>query len=93
MSQLQFDLDKAFALKKLGPLHFFLGIEVHRESTGMYLNQSKYSCDLLSRIKMEASKSCPRPMNNTSTLSVNEGVLFYDPTLNRSTAVLSHISR
>jgi hypothetical protein len=32
------DLQKDFALKDLGPLHFFLGIEVKRNSQGLVLS-------------------------------------------------------
>lgn len=38
-----------FSLKDLGPVHYFLGIEISRDSTGFYLNQRKYINDLLDR--------------------------------------------
>lgn len=54
-------LNLVFALKDLGRLHYFLGIEVHRDSSGMYLKQAKYISDLL-KFKMEHASPCPTPM-------------------------------
>jgi hypothetical protein len=41
------DLKDDFALKDLGDLHYFLGIEASRVSDGICLSQSKYTSDLL----------------------------------------------
>jgi hypothetical protein len=40
-----------FALKDLGELNYFLGIQVHRESSGLHMRQSKYIVDLLQKGK------------------------------------------
>ena len=34
-------------MKDLGPLHYFLGLEVHQPLKGMFLNQHKYTLDLI----------------------------------------------
>lgn len=36
-------LKAKFEIKDLGPLHFFLGIEVHRDPNGIYLCQTNYA--------------------------------------------------
>jgi hypothetical protein len=41
------DLKSDFALKDLGPLNFFLGIEVRHLSDDLLLSQSKYAANLL----------------------------------------------
>jgi histone deacetylase 1/2 len=41
------DLEREFALKDLGELHYFLGIEVKQTSDGLVLTQSKYSEDII----------------------------------------------
>jgi histone deacetylase 1/2 len=67
------DLQKDFALKDLGPLHFFLGIEVKRNSHGLVLSQSRYASDILSRSGMANCKSIDTPLSSTEKLSVTEG--------------------
>lgn len=41
------DLQCEFALKDLGDLHYFLGIEVKRNQEGLVLSQQKYAYDIL----------------------------------------------
>ena len=41
------DLRMDFALKDLGSLHFFLGIEVKNVASGIILSQEKYVQDIL----------------------------------------------
>lgn len=40
-------LQQSFAIKDLGDLGYFLGMEAHRTSDGLHLRQSKYILDLL----------------------------------------------
>jgi hypothetical protein len=47
LSDLLHNLQWDFALKDLGPLHYFLGIEVSRSPDGLWLSQKKYTTDLL----------------------------------------------
>ena len=48
-----------FALKDLGPLHYFLGIEVVRRTDGFFLHQQKYAHELLERAGMLNCKPAP----------------------------------
>jgi hypothetical protein len=41
-----------FFLKDLSELNYFLGIQVHREPSGLHMRQSKYIVDLLQKAKM-----------------------------------------
>lgn len=45
--------NQKFSLKDLGPLHFFLGIEVKKIKEGLHLCQHKYIKHLLDKISLE----------------------------------------
>ena len=75
-------LRQSFALKDLGPLHHFLGIEVVPNNTGMVLSQQKYILDLLARTHMLGSKPCHTSMATSSKLT-REGTPLSDPSLYR----------
>jgi histone deacetylase 1/2 len=68
------NLNHEFALKDLGDLHYFLGLEAHKQRNGLILNQEKYASDLLKRVGMDVCTSCPTPLCTTDTLSLHDGV-------------------
>lgn len=70
------DLTKEFALKDLGELHYFLGIEVTRTEDGILLTQAKYASDVLRRVGMQDCKPVNTPLLTSEKLSVNEGDLL-----------------
>lgn len=78
-------LASQFSLKDLGPLHFFLGIQVTPTSFGIHLSQPSYIHSLLLRTKMDGAKPCASPMSPSDSLSKNCGVPMTDPHLYRST--------
>ena len=67
------DLQKDFALKDLGDLHYFLGIEVKRGSNGMILSQEKYANDVLKRSGMNRCKPVDTPLSSSEKLSITDG--------------------
>jgi histone deacetylase 1/2 len=67
------DLGLDFALKDLGELHYFLGIEVKKVHDGIILSQEKYANDLLSRVNMKLCKSVTTPLSLSEKLSLYEG--------------------
>jgi histone deacetylase 1/2 len=68
-------LGSEFALKDLGKLHYFLGLEVTYSGDGLTLSQQKYSQDLLRRTGMLACKAALSPMSSTEILS-DGGILL-----------------
>ncbi|KAK1693430.1 hypothetical protein QYE76_010127 [Lolium multiflorum] len=69
-------LGSEFALKDLGKLHYFLGLEVTYSGDGLTLSQQKYSHDLLRRAGMLACKAALTPMSSTEILSADGGLLL-----------------
>lgn len=67
-------LKSDFALKDLGDLHYFLGIEVTKVRDRLVLSQRKYANDLLKRIGMENCKASNTPMSTSKKLSAHQGV-------------------
>ena len=70
------DLRKDFALKDLGNLHYFLGIEVQRDKQELLLSQEKYAQEILSRVGMIKCKAAPTPLSTSEKLSSHEGELL-----------------
>ncbi|KAK1610470.1 hypothetical protein QYE76_034143 [Lolium multiflorum] len=67
------NLSGDFAVKDLGALHYFLGLEVARSSAGLTLTQQKYSMDLLRRAGMLQCKHAITPMSASDRLSAFDG--------------------
>jgi histone deacetylase 1/2 len=67
------DLQKEFALKDLGDLHYFLGIEVKKARDGLVLSQQRYATDILARSGMSRCKAIDTPLSSTEKLSAYEG--------------------
>lgn len=71
--KLLLQLQEAFAVKDLGSLSYFLGIEVNKLPEGIVLTQHKYIHDLLRRTNMLSAKGVSTPMLATEKLSLHEG--------------------
>ena len=71
-----------FAIKDLGPLHFFLGNEAVPVPNGLFLTQCRYIKDLLSRTKMTYASQSPLLCH---VVSAFHGDSLPDPTEYRST--------
>lgn len=65
-------LHSVIQVKDLGNLKYFLGIEVARSKAGIYLNQRKYTLDLLSDAKITGVKPCDTPMEQHVRLTTAE---------------------
>ncbi|XP_019420714.1 PREDICTED: uncharacterized protein LOC109330901 [Lupinus angustifolius] len=79
------DLSSTFAFKQLGPLDYFLGIEVkHRKDGSLFLSQSKYIRDLLDRANLSSTKAINTPMASNCKLTKHGTDYFEDPTFYRS---------
>jgi hypothetical protein len=78
------DLDSDFALKDLGPLRYFLGIEVTKVADRICLSQTKYAKDLLQRANMLSCKHAPTPISGMLLAHEGGPISFEDATRYRS---------
>ena len=66
-------------LEMLGSLHYFLGIKVDRDTSNLYLSQTKYTVDILHHCKMVGAKPCAIPMASGLKLSQYSGDPLSNP--------------
>lgn len=67
-------------MKDLGPLHYFLGMEVYRQGRTVILRQQKDALDLLRRADMLDSRPFATPLTSGTELPKLDGTAFSDPT-------------
>ncbi|XP_066324475.1 uncharacterized mitochondrial protein AtMg00810-like [Miscanthus floridulus] len=82
-----------FAIKDLGELHFFLGIDVKRTLTGFYLSQQQYADDILERAAMMNCRTASTPIDAKGKLSADGPPLEDAKTYRSITALLKRILR
>ncbi|GKA35263.1 putative RNA-directed DNA polymerase [Tanacetum coccineum] len=70
-------LGSAFALKDLGPLNYFLGIEIVPHVSGILLSQKKYILELLQSAGLSNCNPVSSPMVTSSSLSLDDGMSIY----------------
>jgi len=79
-------LHTTFAVKDMGPVKYFLGIDVKRNSDGFFLSQSQCATDLLERVGMSNCKPADTPVHTKQKVSSDDGNLLPDGSSYRSLA-------
>jgi hypothetical protein len=74
-----------FAVKDMGELRFFLGIDIKRTSAGFFLFQERYADDILEHAGMTQCKPVSTPIDSKGKLSA-DGATIEDPASYRSLA-------
>jgi hypothetical protein len=72
-----------FEMKDLGPMHYFLGLEVWQSPEEIFLNQGKYVVAILKRFDMMDCKVMSTPMETNLKLLVDTSLEIVDVTLYR----------
>ena len=76
-------LHDRFLMMDMGPLHFFLGLEISQDAIGIKLSQAKYARDLLERFRMADCKPAPTPFLSGVRLEDGGDTPLVDSTLYR----------
>ena len=76
-------LGRQFEMKDLGPLNYFLGLEVSSYANGYYLTQAKYTSDLISPASITDRKIVDTPIEYNCCLNSHDGESLSDATLYR----------
>jgi hypothetical protein len=74
-------LHDRFLMKNMGPLHFFLGIEIIQDASCIKLSQSKYAQDRLERFHMTDCNYAPPPFLSGVKLEDGRETPLVDNTL------------
>ncbi|KAK9144280.1 hypothetical protein Sjap_004183 [Stephania japonica] len=77
-------LHTSFALKDIGELNYFLGMETRRDKSGLYLTQTAYINQLLKQGGMLNAKPIDTPCSLSKPLYADGSPSFNDATLYRS---------
>ena len=76
-------LGRQFEMKDLGPLNYFLGLEVSFSTDGYYLTHTKYTSDMISRASITDSKIVDTPIEYNCRLNSHDGESLSYATLYR----------
>lgn len=76
-------LKSAFKLRDLGPAKYFLGFEIARNHTGIFVSQRKYTLELLEDAGYLGCKPLSVPMEPNMKMSASSGTVRPDPSIYR----------
>ncbi|XP_022023573.1 uncharacterized mitochondrial protein AtMg00810-like [Helianthus annuus] len=79
-------LGDEFAMKDLGPLSHFLGVQVTRTGNSMFLSQQQYTNGIIERAGMTSCNPVATPVDYNPKLSATSSPEFDNPTQYRSLA-------
>ena len=64
-------MTKEFEMSMMGELKYFLGFEIKQLQGGTFINQAKYTQDMLKRFELDQVKGAKTPMPTTSQLDLD----------------------
>jgi hypothetical protein len=66
------DMSREFEMSMMGELQFFLGLQIKQSKEGPFVQQVKYTKDIVRKFKMEDSKAMATPMSMTTALDADK---------------------
>ena len=72
-------LASCFNMKDLGPVKYFLGLEIARSKEGIYLCQRKYASDIVAEVGLLGCRPAGSPIDQNHKLAKADGALLADP--------------
>lgn len=79
VDQLKVMLSQSFHMKDLGPVSYFLGLEIERSAAGFFLSQRKYVIDLLTEFHMLKCSPLKLPIDTHVKLLADSGDVLPNP--------------
>ena len=81
IEEIKIQLSQEFEMKDLGELHYYLGLEVWRQSSKTLITQSKYTKEILRKFNMSECKATSTPLEHNAKLYSEDGTKEADGTL------------
>ncbi|XP_023766045.1 uncharacterized mitochondrial protein AtMg00810-like [Lactuca sativa] len=72
-------LSTTFAVQDMGPLSYFLGIEVTKQGPDLILSQRKYILEILQKAGLSHGKPVDTPITTTANLALGDSPSFKNP--------------
>lgn len=73
IADLKVVLSSHFHMKDLGPVSYFLGLEIDRSDAGFFVLQRKYTSDLIKEFGMEKASPLKLPMDTHIHITADKG--------------------
>jgi hypothetical protein len=65
-------MSREFEMSMMGEVNFFLGLQIKQTQDGTFVNQGKYTKDVLKKFDMGEGKPLSTPMSTSTTLDTDE---------------------
>ena len=77
-------MQEKFEMSSMGEMQYFLGLQVQQLETGIFIHQTKYVADILSRFQMADSTPVSTPLPTNHGIGVDEKGEAVDPFIYRA---------
>ena len=67
-------MQSRYQMSMMGEMSYFLGLQVKQTDDGIFINQSKYTKNLLKKFNMQDSSTATTPMATTTKLDPDQGL-------------------